>query len=77
MKKAILSVSNKSGIVEFAKSLTSLDYELYSTGGTKRALEDAGIAVKSVSELTQFPEIMDGRVKNITSSCPWGDPSRS
>ena len=41
MKKAILSVSNKSGIVEFAKSLTSLDYELYSTGGTKRALEDA------------------------------------
>lgn len=65
MKKAILSVSNKSGIVEFAKSLTSLDYELYSTGGTKRALEDAGIAVKSVSELTQFPEIMDGRVKTL------------
>ena len=65
MKKAILSVSNKSGIVEFAKSLTSLDYELYSTGGTKRALEDEGIAVKSVSELTQFPEIMDGRVKTL------------
>ena len=65
MKKAILSVSNKSGIVEFAKSLTSLDYELYSTGGTKRALEYAGIAVKSVSELTQFPEIMDGRVKTL------------
>lgn len=65
MKKAILSVSNKSGIVEFAKSLTSLDYELYSTGGTKRVLEDAGIAVKSVSELTQFPEIMDGRVKTL------------
>ncbi|MCC3755122.1 bifunctional phosphoribosylaminoimidazolecarboxamide formyltransferase/IMP cyclohydrolase [Staphylococcus capitis] len=65
MKKAILSVSNKSGIVEFAKSLTSLDYELYSTGGTKRAIEDAGIAVKSVSELTQFPEIMDGRVKTL------------
>ena len=65
MKKAILSVSNKSGIVEFAQSLTSLDYELYSTGGTKRALEDAGIAVKSVSELTQFPEIMDGRVKTL------------
>ena len=65
MKKAILSVSNKSGIVEFAQSLTSLDYELYSTGGTKRALEDAGIAVKSVSELTQFPEIMDGRLKTL------------
>lgn len=65
MKKAILSVSNKSGIVEFAKSLTQLDYELYSTGGTKRALEEAGVTVKSVSELTQFPEIMDGRVKTL------------
>ncbi|MBU5271370.1 bifunctional phosphoribosylaminoimidazolecarboxamide formyltransferase/IMP cyclohydrolase [Staphylococcus caprae] len=65
MKKAILSVSNKSGIVEFAKSLTQLDYELYSTGGTKRALEEAGVTVKSVSELTQFPEIMGGRVKTL------------
>ena len=64
-EKAILSVSNKSGIVEFAKSLTQLDYELYSTGGTKRALEEAGVTVKSVSELTQFPEIMDGRVKTL------------
>ena len=65
MKKAIMSVSNKSGIVEFAKSLTQLDYELYSTGGTKRALEEANVTVKSVSELTQFPEIMDGRVKTL------------
>lgn len=65
MKKAILSVSNKSGIVEFAKSLIKLDYELYSTGGTKGALEDASVPVKSVSELTQFPEIMDGRVKTL------------
>lgn len=65
MKKAILSVSNKSGIVEFAKSLIKLDYELYSTGGTKDALEDASVPVKSVSELTQFPEIMDGRVKTL------------
>ncbi|MCI2913893.1 bifunctional phosphoribosylaminoimidazolecarboxamide formyltransferase/IMP cyclohydrolase [Staphylococcus hominis] len=65
MKKAIISVSNKSGIVEFAKSLTQLDYELYSTGGTKRALEEANVIVKSVSELTQFPEIMDGRVKTL------------
>ncbi|OFS53605.1 bifunctional phosphoribosylaminoimidazolecarboxamide formyltransferase/inosine monophosphate cyclohydrolase [Staphylococcus sp. HMSC064E03] len=65
MKKAILSVSNKSGIVEFAKSLIKLDYELYSTGGTKGALEDASVTVKSVSELTQFPEIMDGRVKTL------------
>ncbi|MCE5089372.1 bifunctional phosphoribosylaminoimidazolecarboxamide formyltransferase/IMP cyclohydrolase [Staphylococcus devriesei] len=65
MKKAILSVSNKSGIVEFAKSLSNLNYELYSTGGTKRALEEAAVPVKSVSDLTQFPEIMDGRVKTL------------
>lgn len=65
MKKAILSVSNKSGIVEFAKALSDLDYELYSTGGTKRALEEASVPVKSVSDLTQFPEIMDGRVKTL------------
>ncbi|OFO40712.1 bifunctional phosphoribosylaminoimidazolecarboxamide formyltransferase/IMP cyclohydrolase [Staphylococcus sp. HMSC070D05] len=65
MKKAIISVSNKSGVVEFAKSLTQLDYELYSTGGTKRVLEEANVTVKSVSELTQFPEIMDGRVKTL------------
>ncbi|OFS49734.1 bifunctional phosphoribosylaminoimidazolecarboxamide formyltransferase/inosine monophosphate cyclohydrolase [Staphylococcus sp. HMSC075H09] len=64
-EKAIISVSNKSGVVEFAKSLTQLDYELYSTGGTKRALEEANVTVKSVSELTQFPEIMDGRVKTL------------
>ena len=51
--------------MEFAKSLTQLDYELYSTGGTKRALEEANVTVKSVSELTQFPEIMDGRVKTL------------
>lgn len=65
MKKAIISVSNKSGVVEFAKSLTQLDYELYSTGGTKRVLEEENVAVKSVSELTHFPEIMDGRVKTL------------
>lgn len=65
MKKAIISVSNKSGVVKFAKSLTQLDYELYSTGGTKRVLEEENVAVKSVSELTHFPEIMDGRVKTL------------
>ena len=68
MKRAILSVSNKNGIVEFATSLKELGYELYSTGGTKRILEEAQVDVKSVSELTQFPEIMDGRV---TSSSAW------
>ncbi|HBY84231.1 phosphoribosylaminoimidazolecarboxamide formyltransferase / IMP cyclohydrolase [Staphylococcus warneri] len=65
MKRAILSVSNKNGIVEFATSLKELGYELYSTGGTKRILEEAQVEVKSVSELTQFHEIMDGRVKTL------------
>ena len=65
MKKAIISVSNKSGVVEFAKSLMQLDYELYSTGGTMKAIQEAGVAVKSISELTQFDEIMDGRVKTL------------
>ncbi|KAA1042647.1 bifunctional phosphoribosylaminoimidazolecarboxamide formyltransferase/IMP cyclohydrolase [Macrococcus equipercicus] len=65
MKKALLSVSDKTGIVEFAKELSALDYELYSTGGTKKTLEAHDVAVKSVSELTQFPEIMDGRVKTL------------
>ena len=54
MKKAVLSFSNKRGIVEFAQSLTELDYELYSTGGTMKAIQEAGVAVKSISELTQF-----------------------
>ncbi|WP_192945585.1 bifunctional phosphoribosylaminoimidazolecarboxamide formyltransferase/IMP cyclohydrolase [Staphylococcus cohnii] len=65
MKKAIISVSNKTGIVPFAQSLQQLGYELYSTGGTMRALVEANIAVKSISELTHFDEIMDGRVKTL------------
>ena len=67
MKKAILSVSNKSGIVEFAKSLIKLDYELYSTGGTKGALKDASVPVKkSVSELTQFLKLWMAVLKHYT-----------
>ncbi|MEK4756837.1 bifunctional phosphoribosylaminoimidazolecarboxamide formyltransferase/IMP cyclohydrolase [Macrococcus sp. FSL W8-0367] len=65
MRKALLSVSDKTGIIPFAQQLTELNFELYSTGGTKKALEDNNIAVKSVSELTNFPEIMDGRVKTL------------
>ncbi|MBF7019024.1 bifunctional phosphoribosylaminoimidazolecarboxamide formyltransferase/IMP cyclohydrolase [Staphylococcus sp. 18_1_E_LY] len=65
MKKAILSVSDKTGIVDFAKSLTEQDYELYSTGGTMRAIKEAGVEVHSISELTQFEEILDGRVKTL------------
>lgn len=65
MKKAILSVSDKTGIVDFAQALTEQNYELYSTGGTMRAIKEAGVKVHSLSELTQFEEILDGRVKTL------------
>jgi phosphoribosylaminoimidazolecarboxamide formyltransferase / IMP cyclohydrolase len=63
--RALLSVSDKTGLVEFARGLAELDIEIVSTGGTARELADAGIPVRSVSELTGFPEIMDGRVKTL------------
>ena len=55
MKRALLSVSDKTGIVEFAKELTSLGFEILSTGGTATALRDNGIAVTNVSDVTGFP----------------------
>jgi phosphoribosylaminoimidazolecarboxamide formyltransferase/IMP cyclohydrolase len=64
-KRALLSVSDKNGIVEFAAGLISLDYELVSTGGTFSALEKAGLKLKKVSDVTGFPEILDGRVKTL------------
>ena len=63
--RAILSVSNKTGIADFARGLQQLDIELFSTGGTKKSLEESGIKVHSISELTGFPEILDGRVKTL------------
>ncbi len=63
--RAILSVTDKTGLVEFARTLAGLKVELVSTGGTAAALRDAGIAVKDISELTGFPEMMDGRVKTL------------
>ncbi len=63
--RALVSVSEKSGIVEFVKGLSQLQIEIISTGGTAKTLRDAGIQVKDVSELTGFPEIMDGRVKTL------------
>ena len=63
--KALLSVYDKTGLVEFGAGLVELGCELYSTGGTRRALEEAGLPVRSVSDLTGFPEIMDGRVKTL------------
>ncbi|HEY7622697.1 MAG TPA: bifunctional phosphoribosylaminoimidazolecarboxamide formyltransferase/IMP cyclohydrolase [Solirubrobacteraceae bacterium] len=65
MRRALLSVSDKRGIVDFAKGLAELGIEVVSTGGTARELEGAGIAVRSIDDLTGFPEIMDGRVKTL------------
>ena len=63
--RALLSVSDKTGIVEFARGLVELGIEIVSTGGTARELTDSGIPVRSISDLTGFPEIMDGRVKTL------------
>jgi phosphoribosylaminoimidazolecarboxamide formyltransferase/IMP cyclohydrolase len=65
IKRALISVSDKTGIVEFAKVLRQFDVEIISTGGTANALRDAGIDVTDVSEVTGFPEMMDGRVKTL------------
>ncbi len=64
-KRALLSVSDKTGIVEFAKSLVELGYEIVSSSGTARVLRENGIDVIEVSEITGFPEILDGRVKTL------------
>ncbi|MGO4706688.1 bifunctional phosphoribosylaminoimidazolecarboxamide formyltransferase/IMP cyclohydrolase [Microvirga sp. 2MCAF38] len=63
--RALLSVSDKTGLVDFAKALSAKGVELVSTGGTKKALQEAGLTVKDVSDLTGFPEMMDGRVKTL------------
>jgi len=63
--RAIVSVSEKAGVTDFAKGLSQLGFEVFSTGGTKKALTEAGVLVKSVSEITGFPEILDGRVKTL------------
>src|SRR5581483_7463073 len=63
--RALISVSDKSGVVEFARALAGYGIELVSTGGTRKALADAGLKVLDVSDLTGFPEMMDGRVKTL------------
>ena len=65
INRALLSVSNKTGIVELAKFLHEIGVEIISTGGTMQAIRDAGIPVTYVSDVTGFPEIMDGRVKTL------------
>jgi len=65
IQRAILSVTDKTGLVDFAKKLAGMGVELVSTGGTAKLLRDSGIAVNDISELTGFPEMLDGRVKTL------------
>ena len=64
-KRALVSVSDKTGIVEFCKRLIACDYEIISTGGTAKALSEAGLPVIGIGDLTGFPECLDGRVKTL------------
>src|SRR6516225_5820269 len=65
IRRALLSVSDKTGLTEFARGLAAVDVEMISTGGTRKALADADLKVKDISEVTGFPEILDGRVKTL------------
>ncbi len=65
IRRALLSVTDKTGLVEFARALAGFGVELISTGGTAKALREAGLSVKDISELTGFPEMLDGRVKTL------------
>jgi phosphoribosylaminoimidazolecarboxamide formyltransferase/IMP cyclohydrolase len=65
MKRALLSVTDKTGILEFAQGLHDRGFELVSTGGTARAIREAGLPVLDVAEVTGFPEMLDGRVKTL------------
>ena len=65
MPRALLSVSDKTGLLDFARGLATRGFELVSTGGTARALEDGGLSVTPISDVTGFPEMMDGRVKTL------------
>src|SRR5579862_2713362 len=64
-RRALLSVSDKTGLAAFAKGLSELGFEILSTGGTAAALTNAGIAVVNVSDVTRFPEMLEGRVKTL------------
>ena len=65
IERAIISLTDKSGVADFAKSLAGFGVEILSTGGTARALREAGVAVRDISEYTGFPEMLDGRVKTL------------
>ena len=81
-KQALLSVSDKTGVVEFARELAALGYHLLSTGGTAKLIAQAGIEVQEVADYTGFPEMLDGRVKTLNPKIQdprgyFGSPPRS
>src|SRR5947199_9255722 len=65
MPRALVSVSDKRGVVEFARGLAALDFDILSTGGTAKLLAEAGVRVRQMSDYTGFPEMLDGRVKTL------------
>ena len=65
ISRVLISVSDKSGIVELSKKLSEMDIEIISTGGTSKIISDSGTLVRPVEEVTKFPEMMDGRVKTL------------
>ncbi len=77
IQRALISVSDKTGIVEFAQALVEMGVEILSTGGTRRQLQEAGVPVRAVEDYTGFPEIMDHRVVTSASESPRGPISYS
>src|SRR5450432_1601007 len=65
MPRALFSVSDKSGLIPFAHGLAALGWDIVSTGGTRRTLREAGVPARELSEVTGFPEMLDGRVKTL------------
>ena len=65
IQRVLISVTDKTGIIDFARELSGMGAELISTGGTARAMRESGVPVKDVSEVTGFPEMLDGRVKTM------------
>ena len=71
LKRALISVSDKTGLLELGQALADGGVELLSTGGSAKALRDAGLPVTDVADVTGFPEMMDGRVKTLHPKCAW------
>src|SRR5919199_641027 len=65
IQRVLISVTDKTGVIDFARGLSELGAEIVSTGGTARMIRDSGVAVRDVSEVTGFPEMLDGRVKTL------------